>query len=192
MIPDPWLTRWLPLVRERAAGTPLLEIGCGHGDDTAELVKAGLEVVAFDLSALSVGIARIRVPTAQIECQDARDPFPGLIKAPGTVVAGLSLHYFGWEETLKIVQRIQTLLKPGGVLLCRLNSTEDKHFGAQGHNEIEHNFYNVNGEPKRFFDQATVESLFAIGWNILFLEHLVTSKYGKSKALWEGVFEKAR
>jgi SAM-dependent methyltransferase len=191
MFSDPWLNRWLPLVKERAAGAPTLEIGCGHGDDTAVLVKAGLDVVAFDLSALSVGIARTRVPSAQIQCQDIREPFPALPKAPGVVVASLSLHYFDWKQTIEIVGRIHALLKPGGVLMCRLNSTEDNNFGAQGHAEIEPNFYSVNGEPKRFFDQASVDELFAIGWNSLSVEHMTTSKYVRSKALWEAVLEKA-
>lgn len=191
MFSDPWLNRWLPLVKERASGTSTLEIGCGHGDDTAVLVKAGLDVVAFDLSALSVGIARKRVPSAQIECQDICEPFPTLAKAPGVVVASLSLHYFDWKQTIEIVGRIHALLKPGGVLMCRLNSTEDNNFGAQGHAEIEPNFYSVNGEPKRFFDQVSVDDLFAIGWNSLSVEHMTTSKYVRSRALWEAVLEKA-
>ena len=67
---DRWLDRWLPLIAERAGDAPVLEIGCGHGDDTAVLAAAGLRVVAFDLSALSVAAARLRVPSARIERQD--------------------------------------------------------------------------------------------------------------------------
>ena len=38
MLNDPWLKRWRPLIRERAGAGPVLEIGCGHGDDTATLI----------------------------------------------------------------------------------------------------------------------------------------------------------
>jgi [ribosomal protein S5]-alanine N-acetyltransferase len=31
MQPDPWLNRWVPLIRQHAAGSPVLEIGCGCG-----------------------------------------------------------------------------------------------------------------------------------------------------------------
>ena len=34
---DDWLDPWLPELAARAAGLPVLEIGCGSGDDTATL-----------------------------------------------------------------------------------------------------------------------------------------------------------
>ena len=190
MFSDPWLTRWLPLVVQSAQGKPVLEIGCGHGDDTAVLVGAGLRVMAFDLSPIAVAAARIRVPSASIECRDVRDPFPEQAHQLGVVVASLSLHYFAWTETLALVQRIRSVLRPGGVLLCRMNSTEDRNFGAQGYPEIEPNYFMVNGGPKRFFDRTSVDALFAEGWKALSVEHFVTRKYVKPKALWEAVFER--
>ena len=45
---DYWLDRWLPLLIERADGGPILEIGCGAGEDTARLASGGLTVIAFD------------------------------------------------------------------------------------------------------------------------------------------------
>jgi SAM-dependent methyltransferase len=189
MFGDPWLNRWIALVQERAAGSPVLEIGCGHGDDTATLAAAGLRVHAFDLSAAAVGIARLRVPSAKIECRDVRQPLPVQAQKFGAIVASLSLHYFAWAETQTLVARIHSALRPDGILLCRLNSTEDHNFGAIGHPEVEPNFYLVKGEPKRFFNQAAIESLFSAGWDILSLEHVATSKYVKTKALWEVVVE---
>lgn len=191
MIHDPWLDRWLPLLAERAAHAPVLEIGCGHGDDTASLAKAGLHVIAFDLSALAVGVAKARVPSAEVSRRDIREPFPERARELGAVVASLSLHYFGWAETLDIVHRIRGALRPGGLLLCRLNSTEDKHFGAQGHREIEPHYYLVDGTSKRFFDEAAVRELFAAGWKLHSLEHFTTRKYLKPKSLWEAVVERA-
>ena len=182
---DDWLDPWLPELTTRAAGQPVLEIGCGSGDDTATLVAAGLTVVAFDLSPEAVATARTRVPQATITCQDVRDPFPLATASAGAVVASLSLHYFPWDQTLALAQRIHAVLRPGGLLLCRLNSTEDTHFGASGHPRIDHHFHLVNGEPKRFFDAADVDRLFAHGWQRLSARHAVTGKYGLPKSLWE-------
>ena len=190
MLSDRWLSRWLPLIAERAAENPAFEIGCGYGDDTAVLTAAGLRVVAFDLSSVAVAAARLRVPSASIECRDVRDPFPESVRQVGVVVASLSLHYFPWEETLVLAQRIRTVLRPGGVLLCRMNSTEDRHFGARGYPQIEPDYFLVDGQPKRFFDCVSVRSLFAEGWSELSLEHFVTRKYVRPKALWEAVFER--
>ncbi|MCM5682665.1 class I SAM-dependent methyltransferase [Schlegelella sp. S2-27] len=190
MLKDPWLDRWLPLAVERAQDRPVLEIGCGQGDDTATLARAGLNVIAFDLSRAAVAVARVRVPSAAIECRDIREPLPAQAQDLGVVVASLSLHYFAWKETVAIVQRVRHALRPGGLLLCRLISTEDRNFGAQGHPEIEQNFFLVDGEPKRFFDEESIALLFAEGWRRLSLEHFVTRKYVKSKAVWEVVLEK--
>ncbi|MBA3594564.1 MAG: class I SAM-dependent methyltransferase [Polaromonas sp.] len=187
MLSDPWLQRWLPLAVTHAGDGPVLEIGCGHGDDTAVLAGAGLKVTAFDLSRAAVAVAKARVPSGRIECGDIREPFPVAPGQAGLVVASLSLHYFGWEETVAIVDRVRQVLRPGGLLLCRLNSTEDHHFGASGHPEIEPNLFMVDGDPKRFFDEADVNRLFASGWRRLSLEHFVTRKYLRSKALWEVV-----
>jgi len=114
---------------------------------------------AVDLSPESIAKARTRVPQAEFHCQDLRAPFP--VDAAGVVVASLSLHYFPWPETEALVGRIRSVLSPAGVLLCRLNSTNDHHFGASGHPPIDENFYLVDGEPKRFFDRAAADRLFS-------------------------------
>lgn len=185
MFHDPWLDPWLALLQAEAAGRPVLEVGCGTGADTATLVRAGLSVVAFDLSAASVAAARLRVPAARIVCQDVRDPLPVGEGEAGAVVASLSLHYFGWAETLQIVGRIRQALPPGGLLLCRLNSTEDRHFGAVGHPQLEPGYYLVDGQPKRFFDGDRVDALLSGGWTLVARQHRTTGKYLRAKALWE-------
>ena len=80
MFSDPWLERWLPRILECAGGDSVFEIVCGYGDDTAVLARAGLSVVAFDLSPVCVAAARARVPSATIDCRDVRDPFPDAVR----------------------------------------------------------------------------------------------------------------
>lgn len=186
MQPDPWLERWLPLIRAHAAGSPVLEIGCGSGADTATLVDAGLEVVALDRSPDEIEKASRRVPTATFLVRDLREDFPAEAAGAGVIVASLSLHYLGWAETVALFDRLALTLGSGGLLLCRLNSTRDIHFGACGHPEIEPGFYLVDGQPKRFFDQASIDTLVGTsGWRVLSLEHMLTDKYLAQKALWE-------
>jgi SAM-dependent methyltransferase len=185
---DPWLARWLPLIGERSGILPILEIGCGGGRDTEVLAGAGHRVVAIDLSADAIARARARVPQAVFHCQDLRAPFP--VEAAGVVVASLSLHYFPWSETEALVGRIRNLLRPAGLLLCRLNSTNDHNFGASGHPQIEENFYLVDGAPKRFFDRAAVDRLFASGWRMLGAEERIIDRYERPKSAWEVVLEK--
>jgi SAM-dependent methyltransferase len=190
MYPDPWLERWLPLITDKAGTGSVFEIGCGYGDDTATLVMAGLGVVAIDLSSDAVARARLRVPQARVEQQDVRASFPVGEASVGVLVASLSLHYFPWAETVSLVSRIRAVLRPGGVFVCRLNSTDDHNYGATGHDPIEADYYRVDGEPKRFFDRAALERLFAEGWNCLSQEQYTTNKYPMPKVVWEVVLEK--
>ena len=188
---DPWLERWRPLLLERAANAPVLEIGCGNGEDSVTLAAAGLQLTAFDLCAAAVAQAQGRAPQATVLCRDTREPLPCADESLAAVVASLSLHYFDWAETAAIVGRIHAALRPGGLLLCRVNSTEDHHYGASGHPEIEAHYYRVDGEAKRFFDRADLERLFGEGWRILACEHYLTDKYPQPKAVWEIVLERA-
>ncbi len=187
---DPWLQAWLPLVHERCAGRPVLELGCGTGRDTATLVRAGHRVLAIDLSLASIMVAKLRAPRAKFHRQNILAPFPVGDGAAGVVVASLSLHYFDWADTLNLANRIRQTLRPGGVLLCRLNSTQDVNFGATGHERLAENYYRVGGMPKRFFDQASVEALFANGWRTLSSHEAVIDRYVLAKTVWEVVLER--
>ncbi len=187
---DPWLTPWLSTIRDAIQGKPVLELGCGTGADTSTLVQAGFDVHAIDISSASVMATRLRVPQAKVFCQDLRDPFPLAATQAGAVLASLSLHYFNWSETLGLMQRIRATLPIGGLFLCRLNSTEDKNFGATGHPAIEPNYYLVDGQAKRFFDEASVDAAFGQGWKVLSKQHKITKKYLQSKALWEVIAQR--
>ena len=184
---DPWLERHLPTL----AGRSVFEIGCGGGRDTRALVDVAGRVVALDISANSIERARTVAPAAEFHCQDLRAPWPASAAGVDAVVASLSLHYFAWDETVALVDRIGRTLVAHGVLLCRLNSTNDIHYGARGHPEMEPNYYAVDGQPKRFFDRAAIDALFAEGWNLRDVEERTVMRYTYPKVLWEIVATKA-
>ena len=188
---DRWLDRWLPLLAERVQGRPLLELGCGTGRDTVALLRAGHRVVALDRSRASLVLARIAAPAARLLRQDVREPWPPCEDGYGAVIASLSLHYFDWATTEGLIARVSDALGVGGVFICRLNSTRDHHFGARGQPLIEPNFFDVNGEPKRFFDRADVDRLFARRWRTVSAEESVIDRYLAPKAVWELVLEPA-
>jgi len=186
---DLWLERWLPLLAERAQGRPLLELGCGTGRDTAALLRAGHRVVALDRSRASLVLAHLAARDATFVRQDVREPWPAHEGGYGAVIASLSLHYFDWATTAALVERIRRALGERGVLVCRLNSTRDHHFGASGHPRIEHHYFDVGGEPKRFFDRDDVDRLFARHWNIASAQESLIDRYHAPKAVWELILE---
>lgn len=186
---DPWLERWLPLIVERAAGTPVLELGCGSGRDSAILSGVGVTVTGIDSSPEALAEARARVPSGRFYEADIRDGLPD-VTGFGAIVASLVLHYFTWEETAAIAVRLFRCLRPGGVLLVRVNSTEDHHYGASGHPQIAANYYRVDGKPKRFFDREAMLRLFDGAWQFLHLEQRVIQRYERPKVIWEAVLER--
>ncbi len=182
---DLWLQQWLPLIRSRVGTQPILELGCGEGADTRILLADGHQVLAIDLCASAIASARIIAPTANYYCQDLRCPFPPPAATVGVAIASLSLHYFTWDETLALVERIRSTLQLGGVLLCRLNSIADHNYGAIGHPQIAENYYLVEGKPKRFFDRQAITALFGNGWHTIAIEQKIISKYSQPKSVWE-------
>jgi SAM-dependent methyltransferase len=183
---DRWLEPWLDAVRRRTGTMAVLELGCGSGRDTATLASAGIRVVGLDASMDAIERARIAVPGAEFHVGDMCDPFP--VAQARVVIASLSLHYFGWADTVDIVERIREVLNGEGLLVCRLNSTRDHHYGANGHPRIEENYYLVKGRPKRFFDQSDVVRLFA-GWRTLLLDERTIDRYDRPKVVWEVAVE---
>jgi SAM-dependent methyltransferase len=186
---DPWLERWLPLIVERAAGMPVLELGCGSGRDSAILSGAGLTVTGIDSSPEALAEARLRVPSGTFHEGDIREGFPDSAGF-GAILASLVLHYFTWEETTELAGRLFRCLRPGGVLLVRVNSTRDHHHGASGHPEIAANYYRVDGKPKRFFDREAMLRLFEGAWKFLHLEEHVIQRYAHPKVIWEAVLQR--
>lgn len=187
---DEWLAPWLSIIASTAHHQPVLELGCGDGHDTMQLSAAGLSVVGVELSEQELTKARQRIPRALFYQQDLRKPFPPEAQQTRVIVASLCLHYFPWEETRKIVARLHATLPSGSLLLCRLNSTNDHHFGASGHPEIEPYYYDVNGAPKRFFNEDSAELLFDKGWEFLSIREYASYKYSEPKWLWELILRK--
>lgn len=189
---DLWLERWFPLLTSRTGDPAILELGCGSGRDTKWLAQQGFSRNAVtDLSREALAACTRAVPGAHAICHDLREPLPLDDAHVDVVLASLCLHYFEWETTVGIVRDIRRCLAPGGLLLCRVNSTRDVHYGAIGHPEIGHHFYDVDGGMKRFFDRKDVDALFAEGWERVATKEMTIDRYEMPKVVWEAVLRKA-
>lgn len=189
LIADPWLERWLPQLA-KVRGAPVLELGCGIGQDTRYLMERGFRVIAGDYSRTALDVAReLAAPVAFVQ-YDLRDGLPFPRETFPVIVAGLCLHYFDQAQTERIVAEICDRLRPGGLLLARVNSVRDVHHGAVGNEEIEPGCYLVHGALKHFFDAGDLRALFADGWRLHHLEERTIYRYDNPKVIWEVVVEK--
>jgi SAM-dependent methyltransferase len=182
---DPWLDKWLDLIQQRSANGLVLELGCGSGWDTVDLLAAGCNVIAADISTKNLTECAISVPQAKFVQLDHGQPLPFAEHSLSVIVASLTLHYFTWTVTMQIASELRRCLQTNGILLARFNSTHDYNFGASTREPpIEPNLYFLGTMTKRFFDEGSVRT-FLQGWDIQFLEENMIQRYEKPKSVWE-------
>ncbi len=188
--PDVWLKRWEDLPQD-AEGSSVLDVGCGSGSDSRFLSDLGLNVVSLDFSieafrrATESGLAPGRLVQG-----DITEGIPFRSRSFDLIVANLVLHYFRWDNTLKVMGELARCLKPAGKLLVRVNSTDDVEFGATGNPEIEPGLYLVEGVAKRFFDRESLGRLFDDRWNVLDVCERTSERGSRTKRLWEVLAER--
>src|SRR5438094_10364664 len=95
-------------------GMTMLELGCGTGSFTAQLVRSGAVIIAIDVSheLLEIARANCSAPNVRFEIQNAC----ALTYADAmfdSVVGSSILHHLEIEEALREIYRV---LKPGGTI----------------------------------------------------------------------------
>lgn len=181
---EPWLDAYDPIL-ELSGRIPIIDLGCGAGHDTGVLLGKGYSVLACDCSQEAIRLISERCPGARTMVFDMRKGLPLPDASARVLVSDLSLHYFDWATTERIVAEIERVLDAEGRLLCRVNSTKDLNYGAGQGSEIEPNFFEADGWRKRFFDEPALRKLFRDGWEILSILEKGMERYGKPKILWE-------
>lgn len=118
--PHPYVVDWLDDPTVAPPGRRAVVVGCGLGDDAAELARRGFEVVAFDVAASAVDWARSRFPRAGVDWRVV-----DLLDLPGDLVGGFDLVVeVRTVQSLPGVVRdaamhaIGRLAAPGGVVLA--------------------------------------------------------------------------
>lgn len=180
---DLWLDKHRSIL-EKSKDTPILDLGCGSGHDSLYLTERGYQVISCDKSEAAISKVRQAIPAGVAIIVDMLDGLPFEDKSFDIVIADLSLHYFKWEDTVRIVRDISRVLSNDGYLLCRLNSINDVNYGAGQGVPIEDHYYAVNGKTKRFFDLKQIESLFKT-WEIGYIRECRMDRYEFPKMLWE-------
>ena len=187
---DDWLAGHLAELG-KPENWPVIDLGCGLGNNTRYLDERGIPTVACDYSEVALEAVRRRFPRAETRHLDLRDGLPFADATVRLCIADLSLHYFDWPTSLFILGEIRRVLVPGGRLYCRVNSTRDHNHGAGVGEEIEHNFFAGPAGHKRFFDRPMIDALFGAVFILHACEEKTMQRYEKEKWLWEFEAEKS-
>ena len=157
---DNWLDDYQEVLDK--CETPVLDLGCGTGNDTLYFTERGFKVIACDYSEFALDKIKQDIQGVETKQIDISQTLPFEDKTFDLIIADLSLHYFDEQTTKKIMQEIKRILRPSGNLLARVNSTADINHGAGQGKKLEENFYFVEGYNKRFFSIEDAQKFFSI------------------------------
>ncbi|MFZ2359101.1 MAG: class I SAM-dependent methyltransferase [Anaerolineae bacterium] len=188
-----WIEQVLPDAAARAAlAGRVLELGCGLGHDTRWLVQAGGQVTALDGSAVALARLGAALPGPEYVHHHLPAPLPFPAASFDAVAAGLSLHYFAWDDTLAVMHEVHRVLRPGGLFVLAVNASGDAEFGYGRGAEVEPGLFAFDGRRKRFFTEADCRRLLATGWELLALRPLEEQRFGRLKRMWIAAARRSR
>lgn len=186
---DDWLEPYEHLFIDNKA-SKVIELGCGRAYTSVYLKTKGFkDVVACDFSPVVLEKLKVEQPELKTMLFDMVEELPFKENSVDIVLADLCLHYFDDKTTKQIIDNIFKILKPGGYILGRVNSTKDVAHGANQGEKIEDNFYFVGNMYKRFFEKKDFEHYFS-DWKEIDLQEEKMTRYVKPKTLWSFAYQK--
>lgn len=180
---DLWMDKYSDIL-EQSKDTDIIDLGCGMGGDSLYLLERGYKVISCDVSDVALKKVKENIPDACTLSVNMLEGLPFSNSTAKIIIADLSLHYFYWQDTVRIAGEIKRVLTPGGYLLGRVNSTKDTHYGAGQGDILEENYYFTEGNTKRFFNREQIENLF-VEWELRHLSEYTMDRYKYPKILWE-------
>ncbi len=184
---DEWFNKYTSLLNKE---DKILELGCGRAYTSIYLLSKGYQtIIATDFSKEVIKILNKEHPNLKTMNIDITKSLPFNDNELNVIIADLSLHYFDKEQTKEIINEIKRVLTPGGYLIGRVNSANDKYHIPVDAQAIEENFYYDGKIYKRFFIQDDFQELFA-NFKIIFSEENHMDRYEKPKTLWEFCIKK--
>lgn len=182
---DDWLGKFDEIIEN--ADLPIIDLGCGSGNDTLYLINKNKKVISCDLSENAISNIKKNFP----EILDAKvvnmlDGLPFDDNSADLIIADLSLHYFNKNDTIYIINEIKRVLSNNGHLIFRVNSINDVNHGAGKGKEVEKNLFLTNDNRlKRFFDIEDINYFFG-SFEIEYIKEEIMTRYELEKRLYRG------
>ena len=186
---DDWLDKFSDIIDK--CSTPILDLGCGSGNDTLYLINKGKKVISCDQSKNAINNIKKNFPEVyDTKCFNMLDGMPFNNNSFDIVIADLCLHYFKEKDTFKILNEIKRILTERGNLIFRVNSINDINHGAGEGKEIEHHLYETKDKRlKRFFNEEDIRH-FLREFDIEYLNEEIMTRYKLEKRLYRCLVKK--
>ena len=188
-IEDPWIEKYEDIFTAHK-GT-LLDLGCGVGQYSKYFSDKGFEVTSADISERALEYLSAKMPQISTVRLDMTEPLPFADKSFDVVFANLSIHFFSKAETEALIGEIKRILKDDGIFVGSCNSSAAYKYIEHKSSVIEDGFYlEDGGRSVRLFDKAQFDYFFK-DWREITLCDIETTRFNKSKSMWEFVYKKA-
>ena len=186
---DDWLDKFSDIIDN--CQTPILDLGCGYGNDTLYLMNKGKKVISCDQSTNVIKNIKKNIPNVyDTKCFNMLDGMPFEDNSFQIIIADLCLHYFREKDVFNILNEIQRILIPGGYLIFRVNSINDVNHGSGQGSEIEPHLYLTNDRGlKRFFNEDDIRYFFK-DFEIEYLKEEIMTRYKLEKRLFRCLAKK--
>jgi SAM-dependent methyltransferase len=155
-----------------------LDLGCGIGQYTKELMNYGYKVVSADISDLA--LEEVKKFNNNIVKVDMAETLPFSDNTFDVVFANLSIHFFSDSVTKKLMKEIKRILKPEGLFIGSVN-------GIQGYEKIkdtaiklENHYWMNKNRCIRLFDKEDLTNYLSV-FKILNIEEKVTIRFEHTK-----------
>lgn len=168
----------------------ILDLGCGIGADTLYLIERGYDVLSCDVSKEALVNVEKYVKNCKTMLIDMTNKLPFANESYSLIIADLSLHYFSKMTTIKIMKELKRVLKPGGVLLARVNSLFELTKESLDLVSVDSNLYYRGSELRRYFSDTDIKFFFSIIGDIVYSEKKM-NRNNKVKIVYEVMCTKA-
>lgn len=184
---DNWFNKYIHLLNK---SDKIIELGCGRAYTSLYLLNNGFsDVTACDFSTEVINILNTEHKELNTSVFDISEKLPFKDDEINVIIADLCLHYFDSKKTKEILNEMYRVLKSGGYLIGRVNSSNDKYHIPLSAKVLEKNFYYDGEIYKKFFEGKEFKELFE-NFKILSLEEKHMDRYEKPKTLWEFCIKK--
>ncbi len=155
-----------------------LDLGCGIGQFSKQLIKYGYDVISADIS--DIALNKVKCFNENVVKLDMRDKLPFQDNEFDLVFANLSIHYFSDEDTRKLMLEIKRILKEEGLFIGSVNGIEGLKVIGNETKEIEYHFYEYKDKLIRLFDISDVKKYLA-DFNIIKIDERETIRFKHKK-----------
>ncbi len=155
-----------------------LDLGCGIGQFSKQLIKYGYDVISADIS--DIALKKVKSFNKNVVKLDMRDKLPFQDNEFDLVFANLSIHYFSDEDTRKLILEIKRILKEDGLFIGSVNGIEGLKVIGNETKEIEYHFYEYKDKLIRLFDINDIKKYLA-DFNIIKIDERETIRFKHKK-----------